>query len=99
MRTREEDLVDQVDGLIRQEPFGDIAGRKVRGRIQGFIGDRQAVVLFVSAAHAVENFDGLFNRRLVHDDGLEAALQGGIAFDVLAVLVQGGGADHLQLAA
>ena len=29
---------------------------------------------------------------------LEAALQGGVLLDVLAVLVEGGGADHAQLA-
>ena len=31
--------------------------------------------------------------------GLEAALQGGVVLDVLAVLVERGGADHVQLAA
>jgi hypothetical protein len=35
---------------------------------------------------------------LVDEDLLEAALEGGILFDVLAVLVQGGGADAAELA-
>ena len=34
----------------------------------------------------------------VHGDGLEAALQGGVLLDVLAVLGEGGGADDLDLA-
>ena len=38
-------------------------------------------------------------RGLVDHDGLEAALQGGVLLDVLAVLVQRGRADHVQLAA
>ena len=38
-------------------------------------------------------------RRLVHQDRLEAPLQGGVLLDVLAVLVQRGGADAVQLAA
>ena len=39
------------------------------------------------------------HRRLVDDDRLEAALQRGVLLDVLAVLVERGGADHVQLAA
>ena len=35
---------------------------------------------------------------LVDEHRLEAALEGGVLFDVLAVLVDGGGADHVQLA-
>ena len=37
-------------------------------------------------------------RGLADEDLLEAALQGGVLLDVLAVLVEGGGADHAQLA-
>jgi hypothetical protein len=36
--------------------------------------------------------------RLVHEYGLEAALQSGVLLDVLAVLVKRGGPDHVQLA-
>ena len=38
-------------------------------------------------------------RRLVDHHRLEAALQRGVLLDVLAVLVEGGRADHVQLAA
>ena len=37
-------------------------------------------------------------RRLADEHLLEAALEGGVLLDVLAVLVEGGGADHAQLA-
>ncbi len=38
------------------------------------------------------------HRRLAHLDGLEAALERGVLLDVLAVLVERGGTDRLQLA-
>ena len=61
--------------------------------------DLQLVVLFVALADAVEDQDRLLDARLVDLDRLEAALQRGVALDVLAVLVQRGRADRLQLAA
>ena len=42
---------------------------------------------------------GLLERRLLDHDRLEAPLEGGVALDVLAVLVERGRADALQLAA
>ena len=53
----------------------------------------------IAAAHAAQDVHGFFDRWFLHHHRLEAAFQGGVAFDVLAVLVQGRGADHLQLAA
>ena len=38
-------------------------------------------------------------RRLADEDLLEAPLEGGVLLDVLAVLVERGGADQAQLAA
>ena len=43
--------------------------------------------------------DRLLDRRLVDEDRLEAALEGGVLLDVLAVLVERGRADGVQLAA
>ncbi len=71
----------------------------MRSGFERFIGNDQMMVLFVGTADALEDFNGLLFGWLVHDDGLEAALEGGIRFDVLAVFVQRGGADDLQLAA
>ena len=52
----------------------------------------------VAVPQTGEDADGLLDGRLVHRDRLEAALQGGVLLD-LAVLLQGGGADGLKLAA
>ena len=50
-------------------------------------------------AQAAQDRDRVLHGRLVHHDRLEPPLQGRVLLDVLAVLVQGGGADHVQLAA
>ncbi len=63
------------------------------------VGDRHAVVLLVQRLDAVEDFDGLGQRRLVDEHRLEAALERSVLLDVLAVLVEGRRADALNLAA
>src|SRR6185503_14689932 len=62
------------------------------------VGDADAVVDLVALLQAAEDRDGRLDGRLAHEDGLEAALEGGVLLDVLAVLVQGGGADAAELA-
>ena len=57
------------------------------------------MVLLVAVAQALEDLHGLLGRRLVDADLLEAALQRGVALEVLAVLVERRRADRLQLAA
>ncbi len=57
------------------------------------------MVLLVAVAQALEDLDGLVDRRLVDADLLEAALERRVALEVLAVLVERGRADRLQLAA
>ena len=69
-----------------------------RGR-ERLVGDADAVVGLVAVAEPLEDLDGLLDRRLGHLDLHEAPLEGGVALEVLAVLVQRGGADGLQLAA
>src|SRR5215469_12365933 len=73
--------------------------RQLRRRGQRVIGDRHAVVRLVAVAQALEDLDGVRDRRLGHLDRLEPALQRGVLLEVLAVLVQRGRADGLQLAA
>jgi hypothetical protein len=71
-----------------------------RGRgDEGGILDAHAVVGLVALLEAAQDGDGVFDRRLADHHGLEAALQGGVLLDVLAVLVERGGADAAQLAA
>ena len=73
--------------------------REHRGCHQGRVGDPHPVVDLVPLAEPAQDGDRVLDRWLVHDDRLEAPLQGGVLLDVLAVLVQGRGADGVQLAA
>src|SRR5438552_17352139 len=53
----------------------------------------------VAVAQPAQDLNGVLDRGLVHLDLLEAALEGGVALEVLAVLVERRRADRLQLAA
>ena len=57
------------------------------------------MVRLVAVAQALEDLDGVRERRLGDLDRLEAALERGVLLEVLAVLVERGRADGLQLAA
>ena len=92
-------LVDQVDRLVRQEAVVDVAVGEVGRRDQGRVGDGHAVVRLVAVAQALEDLDRVRERRLGHLDRLEPALERRVLLDVLAVLVERGRADGLQLAA
>ena len=58
-----------------------------------------AVVHLVTFLQAAQNGDGVLHAGFGHIHRLEAALQRSIFLDVLAVFIQGGGADGAQLAA
>ncbi len=92
-------LVDEVDRLVREVAVGDVADRQVDGRLDGLVRDLDLVVLLVALPDPEQDLDGLLEGRLLHHDRLETPLQGGILLDVLAVLVERGGADALELAA
>jgi hypothetical protein len=57
------------------------------------------MMYFVALLEAAQNRDGVFHGGLRHQHGLEAALEGGVLFDVLAVFVQCCGANAVQFAA
>ena len=92
-------LVDQVDGLVRQLPIGDVAMRQCRRSDDGGVGDLDAVVDLVALLEAAQDGDGVLHRRLVHQHLLEAPLERRILLDVLAVLIERRRADAMQLAA
>ena len=92
-------LVDEVDRLVGQEPVADVAVGQGRRGDDGRVGDRDPVVGLVAVAQALEDLDRVRQGRLGDLDRLEAALEGGVLLEVLAVLVQRGGADGLELAA
>ena len=62
------------------------------------VGDANAVIDFVFFLQATQNGNGIFHCGLLHLYFLEAPFEGRIFFDVLAVLVQGGGADGVEFA-
>ena len=91
-------LVDEVDGLVRQVAVGQVAVGQVGRGHQRLVGDGHRVVRLVPVAQALQDLDGEGHVGLLHLDRLEAPLEGGVLLQVLAVLVDGGGADGLQLA-
>src|SRR5205809_45963 len=92
-------FVHQVDRLVGEEAVGDVAVREGRGRNQRGVLDLDAVVHLVALLQPAQDRDGVLDRGLVDQHGLEAALEGRVLLDVLAVLVQRGRADAVQLAA
>ena len=92
-------LVDQVDGLVGHEAVGHVARAELGGGLDGLVRDLEAVVLLVALFDALEDLDGVFDGGLLDEHGLEAAFERGVALDVLAELVERGGADGLQLTA
>ena len=90
-------LIDQVDGLVRQEPVGDIPMGKGCGGNDGGIRDFHAVEVLVPLFQATQDGDGILHRRLVDHDRLEPTFQSRILLNILPVLVQGGCADAVQL--
>ena len=67
--------------------------------LERLVGDLDAVVGLVAVAQAAEDLQRLGLAGRLDDDRLEPAIQGAVLLDVLAVLVEGGGADALDLAA
>ena len=92
-------LVDHVDRLVRLHAAGDVPARQVDGGLQGLVGDPHLVVLLVPLAQALQDQEGLLAVRRLDRDRLEAPLERRVLLDVLAVLVEGGGAHALDLAA
>ena len=57
------------------------------------------MVHLVALLEPAQDRDRVLHARLLHEDRLEAALERGVLLDVLAVLVERGGADGAQLSA
>ena len=91
-------LIDQVDGLVGQEAVGDIAIGEVGGGHERAIGDVHAVEDLVLLLQATQDRDGVLDGRLAHHNGLETTRERRILLDVLAVFVERGRADRVQVA-
>ena len=92
-------LVQQIHRLIRQKMIRQIPAAQIHRRLHGLGGNAQAVVLFQPRPEGFQHGQRFRPRRLPDDHRPETALQRGVFFDVLAVFLQGGGPDDLNLAA
>ena len=91
--------VEQVDGLVGQEAARDVPVRELgRGR-DGVAAHEDAVGLLVGALDAVEDELGALHRGFVQLDGLEAAGEGRIFFEIFLVFLPGGGREGADFAA
>ncbi|KAF5070698.1 hypothetical protein DSECCO2_220090 [anaerobic digester metagenome] len=91
-------LVNQVDGLVRQETVRNIPLGEQHRLTQNAVAEFHAVERLILRSKPLQNLDGILDRRLVHRHRLEAPLQRRVLFDGLAVLGKGGGSNHLNLA-
>ena len=92
-------LVDQIDGLVRQEAVRNVAAGGVDRGLDGVVGVGHGVEFLVAVLDAEQDLDGVGFARRRNLDGLEAALQRAVLLDGLAELGRRGGADALDLAA
>ena len=91
-------FVNKVNGLVGQAAVGYIAAAQPHGRGQGCVADADLVVGFVAGLQGPEDVQRGLGRRFGDIDGVEPPGQGRIPLNMLAVFVQGGGADGLQFA-
>jgi len=61
-------LVDQIDGLVRQEAVGDVAVGEGGGGDEGRVLDADLVVRLVALAQAAQDGDGVFDVGLADED-------------------------------
>mmetsp|Transcript_46722 Transcript_46722/g.111229 ORF Transcript_46722/g.111229 Transcript_46722/m.111229 type:complete len:626 (-) Transcript_46722:791-2668(-) len=92
-------LVHEINGLVGQEPSVDVPVRQFRRREEGRVVDPHPVVLLVLGLDATQHRDRVQHCRLPYVHLLEAALEGGVLLDVLAVLPERRRPDAPQLAA
>ena len=89
-------FIQQVDGLIRQKTVGNISLRQHHTLPRNLRRDRHAMEVGIAFGNALHDLAGLLNGGFTHRNRLEAALQSGILFDVLAVFIKSGSANHLN---
>jgi hypothetical protein len=98
IRSRTARLVDQIDGLVRQEPVGDVAVGQFDSRGERSVLVPHLMMRLVPVPQSVQDRQRVLDRRLRHQDRLKPPGQRRILLDVFAVFVQRGGPDHVQLA-
>ena len=91
-------FIDEVDGLVRQEPVRDVPVGERSGGDERTVLDLHSVVHFVPLFEPSQDGDGVLDGRFIDHDGLEPAFESGILLDVLAVLVERRGTDAVEFA-
>ncbi len=91
-------FVHEVDRLIRQETVGNVTIGQCSCCYEGTVGDLYAVEYFIALFQATQDGDGILDRRLINQNGLETTLQCRILFDVLTVLIQSRSTDTTKFA-
>ena len=89
-------FIDQVDGLIRQETVGNVAFGEQNGLARNLRRDHDTVERLIIMADAADDGDGLLDGRLGDGDGLKAAFECSVFFDMFAVLVESRCSDDLD---
>ena len=92
-------FVNQINRFVGQEAVSDVAVAQLCSGNDGWVGDVDAVVDFVTFLQTAQDGDGVFHTGFADQYFLEAAFECRVFFDVLAVFVQGGRADAVQFAA
>src|ERR671917_429615 len=92
-------LIHEVYSLVGQETACDVAVRKLGSRDDGFLPYLHPVVRLVAVLETPQDVYGVLACGLADEYRLEAPLKGCVLLYVLAVLVDGGRADDVQLAA
>jgi len=92
-------FIDQMDRLIGHEPVRDIAVRQGRGGDDRTVGNPHAMMDFVFFLEATQDGNCVFERRFRDENRLKPAGKRRVRFNMLAVFVQGGRADAMQLTA
>ena len=89
-------LVHQIDRLVRQKAVGDVSVGQGGSGDDRRVGDAHAVMQLVFLLDAAQDRDRVLDRRLFDKNRLEAPRESRVLLDVLAVLVEGSGADAMQ---
>ena len=90
-------FIQDVDGLVRQEPARQIAVGELGCGFNGFLRIMHLVMFLILGLDAGKNLDGVLHGGFPYLHLLEAAFQGGVLLNVFPVFVERGGAYGLEL--
>ena len=89
-------FIYQVNGLIRQEPVGNITVRQSRCGHQRAVGDLYSMENLITFLQSTKNGNGVFHSRLIYHNRLEPTFQGSVFFNIFPILIQSGGTDAVK---